>query len=191
VIIGLSSEFEYNGGFFNVFKEDLEGVVEAEQPELVEDKILELTRTMGYEGKGNIIKLYNMNEAFLDDIRFNDRSYSSYYKILGISVITSLAISVLAIYLVIRKNKYHYGVLLSNGATRNKIRNSILLENIIIIIFADIIGIILILKYIEVISPMLFMVYNILIISLIYITTSLILNTKKTIEFINNNEQNQ
>ena len=190
VLIGLSNEYKYDAGFFGVFRETLNGVVETKNPQEVEEKIMELARTMGYEGKGNIIKLSYMKDAFKDYVEFNDSSYSSYYKIFGISLVASLVITILSIYLIIRKNKYDYGVLLINGATKNKIRNGILLENLIILLIADVIGIILTLKYIGMISPLVFIGYNLVILVIVLLTSSLILKNKKTIEFINFNEQN-
>ena len=191
VIIGLSNEYEYNDGFFRVFSETLNGVVETKNPKAVENDLMQLAREMGYEGKGSIVKLAEMKDAYKDYVDFNSSSYSSYYKIFGISVISSLIISVIAIYLVIRKNKYDYGVLLINGATKNNIRNSILLENIIIILLADILGMILSLKYIGVFNPLIVAGYNIIILVIILIASSLILKNKKTIQFINYNEQNK
>ena len=190
IIVGLSNEYKTDAGFFSYFQETINGVVETTKPKEVENKILELARTMGYAGKGGLVTLYDMKEAYQDDIRFNDRSFSSYYLILGISIFVSLIITILANYLVIRKNKYDYGVLLINGATKNKIRNRILLENLIILLIADVIGIILTLKYIGMISPLVFIGYNLVMLVIVLITSSLILKNKKTIEFINFNEQN-
>jgi len=190
IIIGLSNEYKYDAGFFGVFRETLNGVVETKNPQEVEEKIMDFARKMGYEGKGSIIKLVDMKDAYKDYVEFNESSYSSYYKIFGISIFASLVITILSIYLIIRKNKFDYGVLLINGATKNKIRNSILLENLIILLLADVIGIILTLKYIGTLSPLVFIGYNLVMLVIVLLTSSLILKNKKTIEFINFNEQN-
>ena len=102
-----------------------------------------------------------------------------------------MLITALAIYLVIKKNKYLYSILLLNGGTKNNIRNSILEEIIFLIVISNILAIVLSLKYFSYVNLLVFLLYNLLILAITYITTSLIIRNKKTTEFINFNEENK
>lgn len=189
LILGVSKNYKYEYGFEHMFDETLEGVVETKNPIQVEDKLFGLARTMGYEGKGNILKLYKMNEAFQDDVRFNDRSFSSFYKILAASLTVSFVITSISVYLVIRKNKYDYGVLLTCRATRGEIRRAIFLEMFVVVLAAELLGLTLSIKYMGKPSLPVFLVYDASILLIVMATSILVLKNKKTIDFVNRNEQ--
>lgn len=189
IIIGIS-EFKNDSSFLSNFNRTLNGLIETKDPKLVEDKVLELARSLGYEGNGGLISLYKVKDAFKDVFEFDTKSLITYFKIFGISIFISIVITLIATYSIIRKNKYYIGVLLIYGATKNKVRTKILLEMIVVLILSNIISSIMALNYFGTINPIIIMAYNFLIIMISIITSTIILKNKKTIQFINFNEQN-
>lgn len=181
ILLGISEKNTFDSQFLNFLQTTgpLEWVETKNKGE-VEELILELGKEKGYEGKEKFVKLVDPKEVFSDAVYFDERSDTTYYIIMAGSVFVSMIIMLLAIYLVIKKNKETYEVLLANGGEKKDVIKSISMEMMVVLILANIINAIIVWMFLDImVSPIVLIGYNALVIVVIILSSSLIVKNKK------------
>lgn len=157
----------------------------------VENLFFEEAKSDGYRGKGTFIQLKEPKFEYTNyRIEGNKESLKVYIKILTISTSILLFTLCVSILLLVRKNRYHYGVYLLTGATKNKILKDLLLEIFYLLILADVFSIIYFKNYINLILNLeVIAFHNILFMFVALITGLAVLNSRRIVYFIkfNNN----
>lgn len=165
--------------------------ISTNSPKGVEDKILEYTKEDGYEGVSSFLVVKNPNTHYQDLLSMIETSSNSYVIVVGVGIILSLFISGLATFLIIKKNKYTFGIFMMCGGRKKHILIQMMLEFLLVLITSLLFTIIYIFRFIgmEYLFLIPLFIYILVIMLIVLVSITLILRDKKIVDFFKKSEK--